>query len=189
MSEEEIVPKRRYGRIITIVIVVIILLSIGLFFFHINGNSLDFSSSEIRIVVTGSMDGDPQPYEISTIPIDSMIMVHRLSDAQKDELRVGDVITFTQDGILKTHRIISIDQENKKMVTKGDANPTADPAIDYSDISGKVVGVSHIVGQAVTVVKNLFTQSIWIVLLVVVVIITMIYSVIEIVKMLREKED
>ncbi len=72
------------------------------------------------------------------------IIVKRVT---KDNLEVGDVVTYKSEepsyyGILITHRIIEIYEENgiKKYLTKGDYNETPDPhGINFNQIYGKVV--------------------------------------------------
>ena len=169
-------------------IVLIILISTTLFFYNINGDSFDFSDSELYIVPTGSMDGGPTDYPISTVPKDSMVMVHRLSDEQKEELVVGDVITFHQDRLLKVHRIVRINDDGT-FVTKGDANSSEDAPITSSDITGKVVGVSVYVGKAVNWARDIFYKSPVFILLGIMLIIAIIFSVIEIVKIMNEKPE
>ncbi len=56
-----------------------------------------------------------------------------------DDVNVGDVITFQEDDVLITHRIIS--SNAKGFVTKGDANNTEDKSISKDMIVGKVVHV------------------------------------------------
>lgn len=57
-----------------------------------------------------------------------------------EKLKTGDVITFYhgEGGQYTTHRIVEIDRENKKVLTKGDKNNSVDPA---------QVEASHIVGR------------------------------------------
>ena len=157
------------------------------FFYHFNGDSFDFSDSEILVVPTGSMDGEPQDYPIKTIPEDSLIMVHSLSDEQKTELKVGDVVTFHQDNKYKVHRIIEIDGE--KIITKGDANPSPDAPIKMGDIDGKVVGVAPNVGKVVNFIRDAFLNSPLLMILGAVIIVVMIYSIIEVIQIMRGKEE
>ena len=176
-------------KIVTITIVAIIITSTVVFFYNLNGKSLDFSDSSLLVVPTGSMDGEPTQYEISTIPKNSMIMVHGLSDDQKKDLAVGDVITFTQGGILKVHRIISIDAVSGTLVTKGDANQSADPQITFDDVSGKVVGVSAVVGGIISTLRNTLMHSPILMIVGLLLVIMMAITIMEIIKILRESKD
>ena len=50
---------------------------------------------EVRYIVSGSMDGDDQPYDIKTIPIYSLVMIKDVDGKDMlDEFEVGDVIAF-----------------------------------------------------------------------------------------------
>ena len=113
-------------------------------------------------------------------------MVHSLSKEQKSDLAVGDVITFHQDGIHKVHRIIEID--NGTIITKGDANQSPDVAIGLSDVDGKVVGVAPNVGKAVSFVRDLSSGSPLLIIIGVALIIIMIYSIIEVIGIIRSKD-
>lgn len=82
-------------------------------------------------VITGSME---PKYHVGCVtyvkPIDF------------DELKDGDVITFTTGSLTVTHRIVSIDKEKQTVITKGDANNTEDGSISYSNIKGKATDFS-----------------------------------------------
>ena len=174
--------------VILAAVILIALASIAIFFYNFNGQSLDFSDSKILVVPTDSMDGESQPYDISTIPKDSLIMVHSLSEDQKKDLTEGDVITFRQGGIEKVHRIIEIKTDGTP-VTKGDANQSPDPAIAPEDIDGKVVGVAPTVGKIVSSVRDFTSDSPVLIIIGVALIIIMIYSIVEIIKIVRNKDE
>ena len=173
--------------IIIIAVVVIALFTTALFFYHFNGDSLDFSNRTIVTVPTSSMDGEPQDYPITTIPKDSIIMVHLLSDEQKKDLVKGDVITFRQDGIEKVHRMITDIGPDGTLTTQGDANPTPDPQITLDDVDGKVVGVAPNVGKAVSAIRDFTLDSPVLMIIGIILLIILIYSVIEIIGIMREK--
>lgn len=127
--------------------------------YDLNGKSLDLSDSEARIIITGSMDGDPQPYKIPTIPVNSLVMIKHLSKEQvANDLEVGDVIAFNMGGRLITHRIVSIDDSTKTITTKGDANKGTE-TIAYTMVIGEVVGVNHWLGMAVHILRD-YTVSV-----------------------------
>lgn len=65
---------------------------------------------EVRYIVSGSMDGDDQPYDIKTIPIYSLVMIKDVDGKDMlDEFEVGDVIAFHYSGVVVVHRVIAID--------------------------------------------------------------------------------
>ena len=131
---------------------------------HINGDSLDFSNTDAKIVVSGSMDGEPRDYPIRTIPTGSMVIIHEVpSDSQSfySSLKVGDVLTFdyrhpvSGESMVVTHRIIDISESSGvyTYTLKGDSiadDPTNGSVqtvtSDSGDVIGKVVGVSHWLG-------------------------------------------
>lgn len=174
--------------VIVAAIVIVVLISTTVFFYHFNGDSLDFSNREILTVPTDSMQGEPQDWPISTIPKDSIIMVHLLSDGEKKDLARGDVITFRQGGIEKVHRIVEIDPDGT-LTTQGDNNSGKDPPITLNDVHGKVIGVAPTVGKAVSAVKDFTMNSPILIIMGIILLIILIYSVIEIIRIVRKKDD
>lgn len=65
-----------------------------------------------------------------------------------EDVKVGDVITFTKDSTMMTvtHRVISIDYENKSFQTKGDANNVNDgtPVFAIDNIGVVKVSIPYI---------------------------------------------
>lgn len=58
-----------------------------------------------------------------------------------DELGKGDIVTFgTEDGKTVTHRVVLVDSDTREIMTKGDANSQADPAlVPFDRVLGKTV--------------------------------------------------
>jgi signal peptidase len=55
------------------------------------------------------------------------IIIKKLSDQEKDNLQVDDIIAFYEGDVIVTHRIIRIDNgEELQFITKGDNNNTKD---------------------------------------------------------------
>lgn len=77
-------------------------------------------------VVTGSME--------DTIMINDVIVV-KITDNYKE----NDIITYMNNNDFITHRIIKMDGD--VIITKGDANNTADNPIDKSIVLGKVIKI------------------------------------------------
>ena len=186
MSEDDRKDRFPLKIVISFAIILIIIVTVTVFFYHFNGDSLDFSNREILTVPTNSMDGEPQDYPIPTIPEDSLIMVHLLSDDEKKDLKVGDVVTFHQGGIDKVHRIIEI-RDNGTLVTKGDNNQSADAPITYGDVFGKVVGVAPTVGKVVSAIRDFTLDSPILIIIGIILLIILIYSIIEIIGIVKEK--
>ena len=124
----------------------------------------------------GSEDGVPSIFGKSLITIESnsmnptyktgdLVFMAKLSDAEKAELEVGDIITYFAPidinndgkiGDINTHRIVRIDEATGTVHTKGDnkeTNPNADDyTLKYMDIIGKctekgrVGGIGAVIG-------------------------------------------
>lgn len=76
------------------------------------------------VVLSGSMSGTAEDH----IEVGDLIFVGK---AEAEELAVGDVIAFMEDGAVITHRIIEISEAEDgtlQFTTKGDANNAADRA-------------------------------------------------------------
>jgi signal peptidase len=126
---------------------------------RVNGDTLRFGSDEVRIVLTGSMDGEPTSYPIPTIKTGSAVIITDVPDDEKQAdsfyagLAVGDVLTFnyTQPSgavVLVTHRIIQIQKDESSGVyvyfMKGDNDSGIQKASSDSGlIIGKVKSVSY----------------------------------------------
>ena len=124
----------------------------------------------------GSEDGVPAIFGKSLVTIESgsmeptyksgdLVFMTKLSDEEKAELKVGDIITYFapidinndgQKGDINTHRIVSIDLASGSIKTKGDnevTNPVEDSyTLKYMDIIGKCTekgrmgGVGAVIG-------------------------------------------
>lgn len=157
-------PKIFRSTLATIIVIAALVACLTGYAAHLNGGSLDFSDTEAKIVVSGSMDGEPRDYDIRTIPTGSLITIHQVPSDPSDfysSLKVGDVLTFdyihpvSQESMVVTHRIIAIDESSGvyTYTLKGDSiadDPTNGSVqvvtSDSGDVIGKVVGVSHWLG-------------------------------------------
>lgn len=120
-----------------------------------NGGSLDFSDSELLVILTDSMDGDPQPYDIAGVPAGSLVMVrHDIS-----EIRAGDIIGYRIEGVPDPffHRAVSVREGS--VVLKGD-NAAISEEIPLEDLVGRVVGVDTNMGKVVLFLKSGLSMSI-----------------------------
>ena len=159
--------------LLTVAIVLVVALSVvgALMVFN---KSPDLLDSEFRVIVTGSMDGEPQTqyedtnFDIRTIPVNSLIAVHKLSGDRSDYVKVGDVIGFYSEALGGNiyHRVIEIDESNGRYVTHGDANsPGVNELVPFEKANGIVVNVNHAAGEGVSLVKNNLIQLILMVIL------------------------
>lgn len=75
----------------------------------------------------------------------------------EDDFKVGDIITFEQEGENITHRILNIEEDDlgKKYITKGDNNNIEDlTKITYGEIQGKKVIRIPYIGKIVQILNN-----------------------------------
>lgn len=91
-------------------------------------------------VLSGSMEPEFAPGD--------MLLIRR-----QQEYRIGDVVTYEEQGSFITHRIIEQDEES--YLTKGDANNTPDGSrIRYEDIFGTVLLVIPGLGNVALFLKS-----------------------------------
>ena len=67
----------------------------------------------------------------------------RVVPSCEEDVHVGDIVSFRQNGILIVHRVVEkgIDERGVYFVTKGDANEFGDGKIRFEDIEYKTIGV------------------------------------------------
>lgn len=162
--------------VVASLVVAVAVVSSVLYIWDCNGNSLDFSDTDVMIVISGSMDGEPrEQYEIETIPVESMIFIRDVpSNPDEAEsfyasLRVGDVLTFdyrhpvSGEQMVVTHRIVGISEGNGIYTYTLQGDTIADDPTNGSvqvvtsssgDVIGKVVGVSHWLGMVAVFVSQ-----------------------------------
>ena len=108
-----------------------------------------------------------KPYSVETesmtpeYPVDTLIYVR---EVQFDKLSEGDVITYVnQSGSTVTHRIVSIDKNDKSVRTKGDANEFEDiQSVFEENIVGKVYfGIPYVgkISNVITGIARIFLKE------------------------------
>ena len=143
------------GKAIAIIVVIVAVAASATAALMVFNKSADLLNSEFRVIVTGSMDGEPRTqYEIETIPVDSLVAIHKLKGDAVEDVKVGDVIGFYSPSLGGNiyHRVISVDSENRIFTTKGDANTTME-YVGFDEANGIVVNVNHPAGQVIAFVK------------------------------------
>ncbi len=179
-------------RLVVIAAVIVIIASTAVFLYNFNGKSFDFSDRETRIVITDSMaSNNPTEYDIGCIPVNSLVMIEKLSTKEKQAIQIGDVVSFVHtNGKYTIHRVIEVytdvDGNVTGFKTMGDkyrSDPTPihyeEPSVD--SVIGKVVGESPTLGSIVHFAQ---TKTILLALMVVIVIV-MVSVVFDIVKIRR----
>ena len=108
------------------------------------------------------------------------------------KLKIGDDISYLgnccgQGGMIINHRIIKIDKEANKIITKGINTGIEDPEISYKQVIGKVVGLLPIISFLHHILKNLIGFFIVVVLPIVSTIVVLIIKTIKEIK--KERID
>ncbi len=146
--------EKKTKNIATVIVVAAIAIVSVYTIYDLNGNSLDLSDREVRIIVTGSMDGNVTQFEIDSFPANTLVMIKHLNQDQvASDLKVGDVIAFNYSGKLLTHRIISINESAQTITTQGDANAGTE-TFSYTKVVGIIVGTNHPLGIVVHVLQH-----------------------------------
>ena len=143
------------AKLLVAVVIVIAVTMVAVGSLMVFNKSPDLIDSEFAVIVTGSMDGEPTDYEISTIPVNSMIAVHKMKGDMVNDVKIGDVIGYYSPALGANiyHRVIVIDTENRTFEVKGDANVSSE-IISFDEANGIVVNVNHEAGEVVTFVKT-----------------------------------
>jgi signal peptidase I len=138
------------GIIRTIFILIIIAYLAFILIQRFSGNKSVFGY-RLFTIATGSMSG---VYEIND--------VIAVKDCDTNTLKVGDDIAYQGnkgglEGMLITHRIVRIEDKedgHRIFYTKGVNAPGEDPAVEESQILGKVVGVVPVISFINHIVKT-----------------------------------
>lgn len=96
-------------------------------------------------VETGSMSPE--------IPAGSIIFV---KNTAPEDIKEGDVITFTSGASMVTHRVVENNKSDREFVTKGDANETQDiTPVSYNAFIGKVEKHYPVIGRLLAVYSSM----------------------------------
>lgn len=99
------------------------------------------------VIISGSME--------PSLEIGDIVVV---KEFPKEELQVGDVISFRNGQSIITHRITNVVKSKNGKIsfeTKGDNNNIKDKNnVKYDDIEGKMVGKIPFVGKVALLLKN-----------------------------------
>ena len=133
-------------RIIEIIAIILIYNIILIIISSINGKDFSILGYKAYIVNTNSME--------PTIEVGDIVIIKKV---KAEKLNQGDVITFTREGEVITHRITKIETEEKstQYITKGDNNNTEDTLkIKYEDIIGKEILTIPQLGKAMQLLDS-----------------------------------
>ncbi|MBR3145841.1 MAG: signal peptidase I [Bacilli bacterium] len=126
------------------------ILVIYLIFICIHRLSVDTSILGYRVFTINNNEMYPK-YKVNDIVV--------VKDYNPDKLKVGNDITYLGDccgqgGMLIHHRIVRIDKEANKIVTKCLNSSIEDPEIKYKQVIGKVVGILPVISFLHHILKN-----------------------------------
>lgn len=133
-------------RIMEIIAIILIYNIILIIVSSINGKDFSILGYKAYIVDTNSME--------PTINVGDIVIVKKVKE---DKLKQGDVITFTEEGEVITHRITKVEREENgtQYVTKGDNNNTEDTfKIRYNDIIGEEILTIPQLGKTVQILDS-----------------------------------
>lgn len=137
--------KSNVKTIIRIIVLVILAALVGVSIYSINalrlnGNALPMPLGfGLTVVLSGSMEPE--------LSVDDLLIV-----VPSESYEVGDVVVYQTKRTAVVHRIISI--EGDEVITRGDANPSADDPISIKSIKGVVVCAIPFVGYLVNLIKT-----------------------------------
>ncbi len=130
------------------------------------------------VVKSGSMEPD--------LPVGSLIYVKKYKNDLYSHIEVGDDITFylntypSEDMTICTHRIIEINQEEDKIITKSIIEDSIeDKPITSNDVIGKVMFHINGIGYLYSIFTNLYF---WLIIIFGLIILILIYKIIQIKK-------
>lgn len=147
-------PKKRLSKALRLVLAVVAGLILGLNLYRWNASSLAGNALPMpfgtgaAVVLSGSMS--------PTLEVDDLVIVRARTGYD-----VGDIVVYQSGKDLIVHRIIEIN--GSEIITKGDANESADIPISISAIKGEV---AFSIPKAGVVVNFLKLPAVGIVLLI-----------------------
>lgn len=154
-------------RIIEIISIILIYNIILIIISSINGKDFNILGYKAYIINTNSME--------PTIKVGDIVIIKK---NKPEMLNQGDVITFSRNGEVITHRITKIEESenNTRYITKGDNNNTEDSFnVTYQDIIGEEVLIIPYLGK---IMEKLDSK----IILLIVILIILIYAFVKIQK-------
>ncbi len=141
-KEKEKVIKKIIWIIAIILIYNIILIIVS----SINGKNFNILGYKAYVINTNSME--------PTIKVGDIVIIKK---DKAENLNKGDVITFSNQGEVITHRITQIETigADTRYITKGDNNNTEDTTkIKYEDILGEEIVIIPYLGKIIKILDN-----------------------------------
>ena len=156
----------KFGKILSTIICIIILFFIVfnitlIVESYINPDELpSFLGIKSFVIVSESME--------PTIITNDVIFI---VDTSKENLEVGDIISFRTGDYINTHRIVRIEEQNGEdvYITKGDNNSNEDRTpVKFQDIEGKYLFRLSKIGKITEMLKSRITLVVLLIFLVII---------------------
>ena len=156
----------KFGKILSTIICIIILFFIVfnitlIVESYINPDELpSFLGIKSFVIVSESME--------PTIITNDVIFI---VDTSKENLEVGDIISFRTGDYINTHRIVRIEEQNGEdvYITKGDNNSNEDRTpVKFQDIEGKYLFRLPKIGKITEMLKSRITLVVLLIFLVII---------------------
>ena len=131
--------KKIWDTVTTVLVVLVVVVAVFLMGFRLVG-------LQVYHVISPSME--------PTYSVGDLIYV---KEVDPDSVKVGDPITFVlnEDLVVATHRVVSIDSENRQFTTQGDANSTEDAApVHFNNLIGVPVFSVPLLGYVSAYIQN-----------------------------------
>lgn len=138
----------------TLMFIFVVLMLLIVIMQRFSNNNVAIGGFRLFSVATGSM---VPKYEVGDILISKEI--------EPEKIKIGDDLVYQGEkgsfaGKIVTHRVESIEKQedgNYKIITKGIANNAEDPAIDQTQVYGKVLTEIHVLSFMQKLVQNPYT--------------------------------
>lgn len=106
-------------------------------------NQIEILNDRVIIHVTGASIGRYAASGSMIPTLDDKSNGIRIVPESEDEINVGDIITFNDNGSLIVHRVIEkgTDEYGIYFITKGDNNPVSDGKVRFYNIKYKTIGM------------------------------------------------
>ena len=109
----------------------------------INENQIEIYNDKIILNIGGASLSEYAPTGSMKPVFDQGANGIRIKVTSEDEIQVGDIISFRENGQLIVHRVVEKDTDTlgTYFITKGDNNSVSDGKIRIQDIEYKTIGV------------------------------------------------
>ncbi len=95
-------------------------------------------------------------YVIETGSMEPLISTGSVVYVKEGDIQLNDIVTYQHNGKYITHRVVGIDEVNRSIITKGDANRYNDEyKVAINDVVGKVEYSIPMIGMVIVYLQSL----------------------------------